>query len=1032
MMNWQTLIRTALLVLLILGTVAACNRARDAANQAEQAGETLPANGGAEGSAANQPQAAGIAMTESNGPQEPTAPPTFTLRDVAQEVGLTFTHGAFRESLDMDPVAMMGGGLCWLDFDQDGWLDLYVVNSHAEHEADLWRAQGGLPRNALFRNRGDGSFEEVSRGSGADLIMRGNGCVAGDITGNGYPDLYVTADGPNALLINQGNGTFINTAQAAGVDAAEWSTAAAFIDFDGDGLIDIFVGAYIDLAVTVPTPIGLFPQDYYGLPNRLFRNRGDGTFEDVARRARVDQPEERTLGAVFTDANGNGLLDLFVANDGEPNRLYLNQGNGTFTDVTEVAGVGDRFSGMGVAAGDYTGDGRMDLVVTNFDREYNSLYRNTGNEGGQPVFDYATFRMGIAGFGQEQTGWGVAWIDLDLSGHLDLFTAQGKVPMRGTPPTFAADRELIRFYHNRGDGTFREASRMVGQQEVGPLLARGMAVADYDNDGVLDLAIATIGGDLVLLKAEGVEGNWLLVDLPHFAPGAKLEATLPNGRVLVRELHTGSSYLASEEPRFHLGLGNADRVARLTITLPRGQSLTFTDVAANQILRVPANQMAQPATVPLPGAPAAAPAGGMGSGPAMSAPVGLNGQGAAVFEYGPSLAQDWSKLLQARVQADRLSPPIASRIYAYSSIALYEGLLPGMAGYRSLQGQLNQMPRLPEPNGGPYNWPAVASAAVATVADGLFESDASRQAVAQMREERMAALYAAGIAESVLERSRLHGQRLGQSILAWAWTDGYLLSRDRAYTLPQGEAFWVATGSANQGQPLEPYWGEQRPFAMSAADACAPPPPLPFSTQSNSAFYAQAYAVYDTYRTLDDEQRAIAQFWADNPGESATPPGHWLAIANQAISQQGLNLAQAAELHALLSIALADSFISCWQEKYVSLVVRPVTYIQRYIDPHWQPIVVTPPFPEYTSGHSVASAAAAHVLTHLLGNVAFTDRTHEDRGLPARHFASFQAAAEEAAISRLYGGIHYPMAIEHGLTQGVCVGERVLDRVQTR
>jgi hypothetical protein len=555
---------------------------------------------------------------------------------------------------------------------------------------------------------------------------------------------------------------------------------------------------------------------------------------------------------------------------------------------------------------------------------------------------------------------------------------------------------------------------------------------------VLDLAIATIGGDLILLKAQGVEGNWLLVELPYFAPGAKLQAILPNGRTLVREIHAGSSYLASEEMRFHLGLGNADRVAQLTITLPGGQDLTFTDVAANQILQIPANRMARPATIPMPSAQAAASAGmGTGTGAGMGISLAppnreVNGQGSAVFEYGPSLAQDWLQLLQERVQADRLSPPIASRLFAYSSVTLYESLLPGMAGYRSLQGQLNQMPLLPEPNGGPYNWPAVANAAVAMVADGLLDGEASRQAVARMRDEKLAALQAAGIAEPVIERSRLHGQRLGQTILAWAWTDGYLLSRDRAYNLPQGEGIWVHTGSANHGLPLEPYWGEQRPFALNSADACAPPPPLPFSTGAGSPFYEQAYAVYDTYRTLDDEQRAIAQFWADNPGESATPPGHWLSITNQVISQQGLNLAQAAEIHALVSITLADSFISCWQEKYASLVVRPVTYIQNHIDPHWQPIVITPPFPEYTSGHSVASAAAAHVLTHLLGDVAFIDQSHEVRGLPARSFASFWDAAEEAATSRLYGGIHYPMAIENGLTQGACVGERVLERIQTR
>jgi hypothetical protein len=482
-MNWKIVVPASILLMLILMAASRFVGNGDQAADAEMLeAVTEPVT---------EPVAERVAMGS-------TAATTPILRDVAADVGLTFKHGAFQESIDMDPIAMMGGGLCWLDFDSDGWLDLYVVNSHALHEIPNWESRGGLPRNALYRNRGDGTFEDVSDGSGADLIMRGNGCVAGDINGNGYPDIYVTADGPNALLINQGDGTFVDIAYDAGVDAPEWNTAAALADVDGDGMIDIFVGAFIDLEKTVPNPIGLFPQDFYGLPNRLYRNLGDGTFEEIAIQSGITH-EERTLGALFTDVDGDGLLDLFVANDGEPNRLYHNQGNGRFVDITEHAGVGDRYSGMGVSAGDYTGDGRMDLVVTNFDREYNSLYRNQGVVDGRPTFEYATFRMGIAGFGQEQTGWGVTWLDLDLDGHLDLFTAQGKVPITD----LEADREYIRLYRNRGDGTFLDHSRAVGQREIGPLMARGMAVADYDNDGVLDFAIATIGGPLVLLKADG-------------------------------------------------------------------------------------------------------------------------------------------------------------------------------------------------------------------------------------------------------------------------------------------------------------------------------------------------------------------------------------------------------------------------------------------------------------------------------------------------------------------------------------------------
>jgi hypothetical protein len=475
----------------------------------------------------------------------------------------------------------MGGGLCWLDVENDGWLDLYVVNSHASHEIGFWTDRGGLPRNARFQNQGDGTFKDISAPSGADLALRGNGCIAGDIDQDGDTDIYITADGPNALLLNQGNGTFVEGAEAAGLASPEWNTAAAMGDYDNDGLIDLYVASYIDLEKTVPEPAGLFPQDYYGLADHLYRNLGNGTFEDVALEAGLEH-QERGLGALFSDLDQDGDLDLYVANDGNPNRLYLNQGDGTFGEDSYEMGVNDRGSGMGVSAGDYDGDGWFDLVVTNFDKEYNALYRNEARQDDALQFDYETFHIGLQGFGQNQTGWGVSWLDLDLDSYLDLITVQGKVPITD----LIADRELIRVYRNRGDLTFRDVSRTVGAKEIGPRLARSMARADYDNDGDMDLASATIGGPLTLLQTSGASGNWLTVALDRFAPGTKVFATLPDGRVLIRELRCGSSYLASEDPRLHFGLGPANRVTELAIVLPDEQRLEYDDVPVNQIFRI--------------------------------------------------------------------------------------------------------------------------------------------------------------------------------------------------------------------------------------------------------------------------------------------------------------------------------------------------------------------------------------------------------------------------------------------------------------
>ncbi|HZD25345.1 MAG TPA: CRTAC1 family protein, partial [Alphaproteobacteria bacterium] len=513
--------------------------------------------------------------------------------DVTADVGLSFQHGAFATALYKDPAAMMGAGLCWLDYDDDGWLDLYLVNSHAEDERAYWAARGQLPANHLFRNE-NGRFRDVSAASKTDLVMRGNGCVAADFNGDGRTDIHVTADGPNALLWNEGDGTFREGAAAANLATPEWNTAAAVVDLNGDGRLDLFVGSYIDLDYKIPRPIGAFPNDYYGLPDHLYLNDGDGTFREVTRAAGLAR-DERALGAIFSDVDRDGDPDLYIANDGQANRLYTYEpypddpeGLGfRFVEQTQEAEVGDTGSGMGVAGGDYDGDGLFDLFVTNWEAELNALYRNETAEEGFLNFRYSTYRIGMRGLGNNMTGWGTAWADFDHDADLDLLTVNGRVPVTNRE----TDPELVRLYGNRliegHPGEYREWTEQVGLEAVGPLLARGSAVADFDNDGDLDVAISQIGGPAVLLRNDGgaEAGNWLQVSIPGFHPGTVVTAVLPDGRTLVREWHTGSSYLASEDPRLHFGLGDATAVLKLTIRWPDGRVTVLENVAPNQVVR---------------------------------------------------------------------------------------------------------------------------------------------------------------------------------------------------------------------------------------------------------------------------------------------------------------------------------------------------------------------------------------------------------------------------------------------------------------
>lgn len=398
--------------------------------------------------------------------------------------------------------------------------------------------------------------------------------------------------------------------------------------------------------------------------------------------------------------------------------------------------------------------------------------------------------------------------------------------------------------------------------------------------------------------------------------------------------------------------------------------------------------------------------------------------------------------LSSVIVYDIFSPPQASRAYAYASIAAYEAMRPGDTTYRSLAGMVNGLSATPAPAAGTViSYPLAGVHAFMTVGQALTFS---RERMDSLR-SAMDARFERRLPREVYEASVAYGDTIARHVLAWAGTDRFKESRGwPKYSVTPARERWIPTPPAYM-DAVEPHWGELRPFVMDTGSQFRPEPPLPFDSASSSPFMREVREVYETKAALTDEQREILAFWDCNPyvmhvqghtmfaTKKITPGGHWMGIVGIAARQAGADALRSADAYARTAIALADGFISSWDEKYRSSLVRPETVINRYIDEAWTPMLQTPPFPEYTSGHSVISNAAATVLTDIFGdNFAYTDSTELEYGLPVRSFTSFNQAAAEAAISRLYGGIHYRRAIEQGSLQGKRVGEWVVSHVRTR
>jgi len=547
-------------------------------------------------------------------PQPPAAGPLFT--EVAEASGVRFTYfnGATGEYLFPE---IMGGGGALFDYDGDGDLDLYaaqgaMLESTKKPEA-AWFPPKGPPGGRLFRNdlkidpdgRRTLRFTDVTEAAKITPGGYGVGAATGDFDNDGRTDLYLTNYGPNRLLRNDGDGTFSDVTVKAGVGDPRWSVSATFFDFDRDGRLDLFVANYVEAAVpekiekNVRCLAASSRRDYCGpasfppAASRLYRNRGDGTFEDVSAKAGIAQHPEPSLGVVAFDADGDGWPDLYVANDGRPNQLWINRRNGTFTDEALLAGValnrqGKAEAGMGVDAGDPDGDGDEDLFKTNLSGETNSLYLNDGHAN----FEDRSTESGLAQGSLPQTSFGTGWLDLDDDGRLDLLLASGAVRIlepqaeKGERFPFAEGRQL---YRNLGGGRFEEVTAQGGAAFRTPEVGRGVALGDLDDDGDTDAVVFNNSGPLRIFLSQlhppgpaapaGGRAPWLGVRLltreGRDALGARAELLREGAPPLLRHVHSDGSYASARDPRLLFGLGDNPKVQALRIRWPDGKGETF-------------------------------------------------------------------------------------------------------------------------------------------------------------------------------------------------------------------------------------------------------------------------------------------------------------------------------------------------------------------------------------------------------------------------------------------------------------------------
>jgi hypothetical protein len=528
------------------------------------------------------------------------------LLDITPSTKISFNHLSSPEQKYI--VESMSGGVALIDYERDGWPDIYFTNAQSVDMA----LTGKKARSALYRNNHDGTFTDVTDKAGVGYPCWAMGAVVGDYNNDGWPDLLVTCFGGVVLYRNNGDGTFTDVTKESGLGGdSGWATGAAFADYDNDGRADLFVSHYVDLKLDNLPEFGSLktcmyhgiavqcgPRGLKGGPDNLYHNNGNGTFTDVSKQAGVDDPEKRFgLTAIWEDFDNDGRLDLFVTNDGQPNYLYHNEGNGRFTDVAYAAGVavdqnGTEQANMGLALGDYLHSGRNSIAITHFNNEYMILYRNDGNMS----FTDVAYGAGMAAATTPYVGWGDGFFDFDNDGWEDFFMVNGHVyPQVDTVDIGVKYREPKLLFLNKHDGSFQNASTLVGPAIQVPQVSRGVAFGDLFNDGRIDIVVENLQGQPMILRPKGgPQNHWISFALEgtksnRLALNAKIKIT-SGELVQTGEIRSGGSYLSQSDLRVHFGLGRYQSASQVVVNWPAGGAQVFDNLAADRFYMIKEGQ----------------------------------------------------------------------------------------------------------------------------------------------------------------------------------------------------------------------------------------------------------------------------------------------------------------------------------------------------------------------------------------------------------------------------------------------------------